>query len=99
MQSVAIQRSIGSAKLYKSIVNCVVLPQPVKVHVVLAKDIATLKQLVAHVGLHGVAATVFICAESDKLLALHIQMRCHIEIQFDGIYFDYIQFNSTHCMI
>lgn len=80
-QSVVIQKSTGFAKQFRNIVNCVVSHQPAKAHVVLAKDIVTLKPLVVHVVLHGAAETVFICAESVKLIVFYHRT----EITFDGI--------------
>lgn len=88
-QSVVIQRSTGSAKLSRNIVNCVVLHQPAKAHVVLAKDTVTLKLLVDHVVLPGAAETASTCAESVKQIG-----HCHRhEIQFDVILLV-----STQCM-
>lgn len=68
MPFVVIQKSIGSAKLSKNIVNYVVLHQLAKALVVLAKAIDTPKPLVDHVGLLGAAEIVSICTANDKLI-------------------------------
>lgn len=87
MPSVVMQRSTGFANLYKNIVNCAVLHQLAKAHVVLAKATVTLKPLVVHAVQHGAAEIVSTYAESVK------QFHCeHVHKLFDCIFHTYTIF-------
>lgn len=80
-QSVVIQKSTGFAKLSTNIVNCAVLHRLARAHAVSVKAIDTLRPLVVHVVLPGVAEIASTCVASVKLIVYYHRT----EITFDGI--------------